>query len=168
MTSASFIAISSPKSLSQKIGEKFALSQTQKVFIPVRFLRKVPQDFWQTHDKLLLRALAMNSGKGERGSAGETNRALSCRPTNIVERQNRWKGRTTGVRLIRCRYFVTIAPTSDWKILKPSVPPSSGSAARSGCGIMPSTLRPSLQIPAIFSREPLGFASRVISPDEVA
>ena len=29
-------------------------------------------------------------------------------------------------------YFVTIAATSEWKILAPSVMPSSGSAARSG------------------------------------
>src|SRR5208282_5949033 len=61
-------------------------------------------------------------------------------------------------------YFVAIAPTNDSKILKPSVPPSSGSAARSGWGIMPRTLRPGLQIPAIFSSDPLGFASVVISP----
>ena len=42
--------------------------------------------------------------------------------------------------------------------------PSSGSLARSGCGIMPSTLRPSLQMPAMFSSEPLGLASAVTSP----
>jgi len=38
------------------------------------------------------------------------------------------------------------------------------SAARSGCGIMPKTLRSLLQTPAIFFIEPLGFESSVISP----
>src|SRR5262252_9371422 len=60
-----------------------------------------------------------------------------------------------------------IAPTSDWKILNPSVPPSSGSAERSGWGIMPRTLRPGLQMPAILSRDPLGLASGVMRPSEV-
>src|SRR5207302_11206427 len=61
-------------------------------------------------------------------------------------------------------YFAAIAPTNDSMILNPSVPPSSGSAARSGWGIIPSTLRPALQMPAIFSSDPLGFDSGVISP----
>ena len=62
------------------------------------------------------------------------------------------------------RYFKAMAPTMDSKILNPSVPPSSGSLERSGCGIIPSTFRPGLQIPAIFSRDPFGLASAVISP----
>jgi len=41
---------------------------------------------------------------------------------------------------------------------------SSGSAERSGWGIMPRTLRPGLHTPAIFSNDPLGFVSGVISP----
>src|SRR5271157_95012 len=61
-------------------------------------------------------------------------------------------------------YFAAIAATSEWKIFAPSVMPSSGAEARSGCGIMPRTLRPSLQIPAMFSSEPLGLASEVTSP----
>jgi hypothetical protein len=64
----------------------------------------------------------------------------------------------------RMAYFTAMAPTRDSKILNPSVPPSSGSLDRSGCGIIPSTLRPSLQIPAILSRDPLGLASAVMSP----
>src|SRR5579864_3255337 len=57
-----------------------------------------------------------------------------------------------------------IAPTIDWKTLSPSVHPSSGSAERSGCGIMPRTLPPELQIPAMLSSEPLGLAAEVTSP----
>ena len=44
------------------------------------------------------------------------------------------------------------------KIVRPSVAPIRGSAARSGCGIMPITLRPSLRIPAMFRCEPFGLS----------
>ncbi len=47
------------------------------------------------------------------------------------------------------------APASPAKNALPSVPPSSGSAAFSGCGISPSTVRPSLKMPAIARAEPL-------------
>ena len=63
------------------------------------------------------------------------------------------------------RYFSAMTPARDSKILKPSVQPSASSLARSGCGIIPSTLRPGLQIPAMFSSEPLGLAAAVISPE---
>ena len=76
--------------------------------------------------------------------------------------KDRWVPK--GVQAVPVPYFVTIAPTSDWKILKPSVPPNSASLARSGCGIMPSTLRPALQMPAMLSSDPLGLASGVMSP----
>ena len=56
----------------------------------------------------------------------------------------------------------------DWNSSSPSADPSSASLERSGWGIMPSTLRPSLSTPAMFSSEPLGFASAVISPAAVA
>src|SRR5580658_1862832 len=56
------------------------------------------------------------------------------------------------------------APTIDSKIFTPSVHPSSASAARSGCGIMPTTLRPGLQMPATLSSDPFGFAAALISP----
>ena len=65
---------------------------------------------------------------------------------------------------LQAGYFVAIAPTRDSKILNPSVPPSSGSLERSGCGIIPSTFRPGLQMPAMLSSDPLGLASGVISP----
>ena len=63
--------------------------------------------------------------------------------------------------------YLAVAITSerDSNILKPSVQPKAGSLARSGCGIIPSTLRPGLQIPAILSSDPLGFASELTSPD---
>jgi hypothetical protein len=38
------------------------------------------------------------------------------------------------------------------------------SAARSGCGIMPKTLRPSLVMPAIFSADPFGLDASVTWP----
>ena len=47
---------------------------------------------------------------------------------------------------------------TDSKITRPSALPSSGSHARSGCGIMPTTLRASLQMPAIAFTDPFGFA----------
>src|SRR6266545_3937299 len=67
----------------------------------------------------------------------------------------------------RIDYRGAIAPTSDWNTLNPSVPPSSGSAARSGWGIMPRTLPPGPQIPAMLSSDPFGFASEVIWPSGV-
>src|SRR5438094_285706 len=53
----------------------------------------------------------------------------------------------------------TGAPTeaaSDWKTPSPSVDPSSGSEARSGCGIMPITLPSRFTMPAMSSIDPLG------------
>ena len=47
------------------------------------------------------------------------------------------------------------------KIFAPSSLPSSLLQASSGWGIRPKTLRPSLQMPAIFSNEPLGLAAAV-------
>src|SRR5690348_2693707 len=41
---------------------------------------------------------------------------------------------------------------------RPSVPPSSGSQTRSGCGMSPSTLRFSLRMPAMLRTEPLGLS----------
>src|SRR5579872_1262189 len=58
-------------------------------------------------------------------------------------------------------------PTNDSKILNPSEDPSSASLERSGCGIIPSTFRLSLRMPAMFSSDPFGFASAVISPSAV-
>ena len=46
----------------------------------------------------------------------------------------------------------------DWKTTRPSVEPISGSVARSGCGIMPMTLRSRLRMPAMSRREPLGLS----------
>src|SRR5689334_17922117 len=44
-----------------------------------------------------------------------------------------------------------------WNMARPEVEPSSGSQARSGCGIRPRILRFSLRMPAILRAEPLGF-----------
>src|SRR5207302_3208003 len=48
------------------------------------------------------------------------------------------------------------------KIFAPSAEPSRLSLQRSGCGIIPRTLRPGLQIPAMLSSDPLGLAAEVI------
>src|SRR6185503_19479096 len=50
------------------------------------------------------------------------------------------------------------------KSFKPSSPPSRRSAACSGCGIMPTTLRPALHTPAMLLSEPFGFTSGVVRP----
>src|SRR5882724_8240014 len=50
------------------------------------------------------------------------------------------------------------------KIFAPSALPSRESEARSGCGIKPKTFRSRLQIPAMFSIEPFGFASETTWP----
>ena len=53
----------------------------------------------------------------------------------------------------------TPAPTStERRILKPSSEPRAGSQTLSGCGMMPTTLRPSLQTPAMSFTDPFGFS----------
>src|SRR4051812_22667760 len=56
------------------------------------------------------------------------------------------------------------AAMTDSNITRPSALPSDSSQARSGCGIKPTTFRCSLQIPAIDSNAPFGFASSVTAP----
>jgi len=56
---------------------------------------------------------------------------------------------------------------SERKNPSPSVDPSNGSMARSGCGIIPSTLPPALMIPAMLRAEPLGLASGDTSPSSL-
>ena len=46
--------------------------------------------------------------------------------------------------------------TTDSKITRPSAPPSIDSHARSGCGIIPTTFRASLQMPAMAAADPFG------------
>src|SRR2546421_4101291 len=58
----------------------------------------------------------------------------------------------------------TSVAVSEWKTPRPSAEPSRSSQARSGCGIRPMTLRVRLQMPAILSREPFGFAASVGCP----
>ncbi len=53
---------------------------------------------------------------------------------------------------------------TELKILSPSSPPSSFSAACSGWGMRPSTLRPSLVMPATLFIDPFGLASEVARP----
>src|ERR671917_2956416 len=53
----------------------------------------------------------------------------------------------------------TPAPTStERSILSPSSEPRAGSETLSGCGMRPTTLRPSLQTPAMSFAEPFGFS----------
>src|SRR5216117_4026434 len=65
---------------------------------------------------------------------------------------------------LRIDHRTAIALTIDSKIMRPSSPPSSASQARSGCGIMPTTLRDRLQIPAIACTDPFGFHSSASCP----
>src|SRR5215475_3579985 len=60
--------------------------------------------------------------------------------------------------------FALIVSTIDRKIFAPSMLPSRASDARSGCGMSPNTFRSRLQIPAMFSIEPFGFASGTTTP----
>src|ERR1700679_2594022 len=50
------------------------------------------------------------------------------------------------------------ADNIDSKMPRPSVDPMSGSQARSGCGIMPITLRSRLSTPAMLRIEPFGLS----------
>src|SRR5262245_11840051 len=56
------------------------------------------------------------------------------------------------------------ATINEVKITRPSRPPRSASQARSGCGIMPTTLRVSLQSPAIAPTDPFGFHASSTCP----
>src|SRR5690606_4932234 len=56
------------------------------------------------------------------------------------------------------------ASSSEPSTTVPSAEPSSASTARSGCGIMPSTLPRSLTMPAMALRLPLTLAAAVVSP----
>ena len=61
----------------------------------------------------------------------------------------------------RLAHTATRAPaaaSSDRNKTTPSAEPSITSDARSGCGMSPTTLRPSLQMPAMSSRLPLGLS----------
>src|ERR1700677_2355618 len=51
------------------------------------------------------------------------------------------------------------AATRERKMTRPSLEPINGSAARSGCGINPSTLRPALRTAAMSRCEPLGVST---------
>src|SRR5438067_3252171 len=56
------------------------------------------------------------------------------------------------------------APARFASIRYPSVPPRSASTHRSGCGIRPTTLPVSFATPAMFAREPFGFAPALPTP----
>src|SRR2546426_960082 len=56
------------------------------------------------------------------------------------------------------------APARFASIRYPSVPPRMASTHRSGCGMSPTTLPVSFATPAMFAREPFGFASAVTTP----
>jgi len=94
-------------------------------------------------------------------------------------RRRRWQSGDSDDRMERTRkaglipqaatvYFAASAFTMDAKIFQPSDEPRIFSLERSGCGIMPSTLRPSFRMPAMFPSEPLGLAPGVIAPSGVA
>src|SRR6202171_519993 len=57
-------------------------------------------------------------------------------------------------------------PAIDSKIFSPSLPPSIGSTACSGCGIRPNTWKRSFATPAIARIDPFGFADSLSRPSE--
>src|SRR5439155_6315989 len=61
-------------------------------------------------------------------------------------------------------HAVANAFTMDSRMTRPSTQPRAGSAARSGWGIMPTTFRASLQMPAIACSDPFGFATSSSRP----
>ena len=131
----------------------------------LRQFRRVERRFLDTDDNMspatrgpLIRqqVVGENSVKIEDPHDGATIRERACKHARkFFDFQN------------PCHYFADIAPTTDWNTLKPSVHPSSGSAERSGCGIIPTILPPGLEIPAMLPSEPLGLAVSVMSPDGV-
>src|SRR5581483_6648624 len=70
-------------------------------------------------------------------------------------------------RLLVHGHAVANAFTIDSRMTSPSTLPSRGSQARSGCGIMPTTLRRSLQMPAFAWTDPFGFAASSRRPSGV-
>src|SRR6266487_1903369 len=105
---------------------------------------------------------------------------MSLRPRRTVaadvRRRNLWEHVPLASSRRRLRAFERTAAYAAWaferfsntaimlsKMSRPSALPSSGSQARSGWGINPATFRRSLQMPAMFSSDPLGFAVSVAS-----
>src|SRR5204862_7544067 len=65
---------------------------------------------------------------------------------------------------VRTPPWAATAERTDSNNTRPSALPRTGSHARSGCGISPTTLRPGLQMPAMLLTLPFGFRASVISP----
>src|SRR3954468_20949704 len=70
-----------------------------------------------------------------------------------------WGAASDGTASAALRPFELKLCTIDSRITRPSTEPSSASAARSGCGIIPITLRLALQMPAISSMDPFGLST---------
>src|SRR5215475_8383147 len=58
----------------------------------------------------------------------------------------------------RHRHARTATRIMEWNMVRPSLDPSRSSDARSGCGIMPMTLRSRFSTPAMSRSEPLGLS----------
>src|SRR5919201_5415122 len=96
---------------------------------------------------------------------------LVGRETEAARQVDRDLGLSHACRLSHARRYrrrkppsSTRLPSRDWRINKPSVPPIALSAARSGCGMRPSTVPSSFTMPAMLSSEPFGFDSLVTRP----
>src|SRR6185436_16827529 len=121
-------------------------------------------------DARALVAAVLRPHHGENAELGQVRLAAETRD-NAIELL-RAQTMLRDQRGIRHRATSCIAPdfsacTTDSKMARPSALPSIDSQARSGCGIRPTTLRASLQRPAIADAAPFGFAASVTSPAAV-
>src|SRR4029077_2194125 len=84
----------------------------------------------------------------------------------VLLRRERDLPQPAGVHGVQAHETSTLSapPATDRKSLRPSAPPSSGSAQRSGWGIIPSTLPRLLTIPAMLCSEPFGLALGTTRP----
>ena len=96
---------------------------------------------------------ARRSRAAARGAGGASGARLRVRP----------RRRQAAAAARRAR----AASTSEPRMRQPSVEPSSGSTACSGCGISPITLPSQFVTPATSAREPFGFASVLVAEDDL-
>ena len=103
-----------------------------------------------------------------RGPSSSTIRAYSSRRDAVPLERRGVEGRFVRAALARHVTLFDRLCTTDSNSTRPSALPTAVSHARSGCGIRPTTFRASLQIPAMFSSDPFGFAASVGSPNAFA
>src|SRR3954467_7702375 len=137
---------------------------------PLQHVRRTRGQGFQKRPRMLVRAMLApqcthNAQLGERRRAPEHgNQPLVLDPgESVLGDQRRCNDRIAGSgRNLRHQAATLLRMDSNSRT--PSSEPSSELQARSGCGIMPSTLPASLTMPAMFRSEPLGLASALVLP----